>query len=638
MPQINFSNLDFDQIKSNIKDYLRADSNFTDFDYEGSNLSTLIDILAYNTYLNSFNANMIANEVFIDSATLRENVVSLARNIGYIPRSVAAAKAEISFRVDTSSYFVPPSTITLKKGPVVTSTNFGSESYVFCTTEDVTIPVKSNIASFENVAIYEGTFITQTFTVNNSQYNQRYILNNGGIDTSTIKVTVANSLTDPSSNTYNLVDTITNVSSSSKIFLLQEIEDERYEILFGDGVFGKKLENGNIITVTYVVTSGKAANGISVFNFSGKLIDNNGQTVSIGIANVITNSSSAGGDDIESTNSIRKYAPRIYSSQNRAVTASDYETLVAKIFPETDAVTAFGGEDLTPPQYGKVFLAIKPRGYNYISDISKRKIIKDLKKYSVAGILPEIIDLKYLFVELTSSVYYNSNLTKSVEDLKTNVISSLTTFANSSDVNRFGSRLKYSKLLKIIDEVDIAITSNITKIKMRRDLRPAIGVFSDYEICFGNPFHLKYDASGQKTSFNIKSTAFQVNGIAGDIYLSDIPEQNGLTGSIFLFRKTSDFGYEIVKNNAGKVDYSKGEIILNALNIVGTELKSPESIIEIEAIPDSNDVIGLQDLFLQIDVNSFNINLIPDTISSESDTSGYSYIRTSSYSNGTISR
>ncbi|NBV27982.1 baseplate wedge protein [bacterium] len=638
MPQINFSNLDFDQIKSNIKDYLRADSNFTDFDYEGSNLSTLIDILAYNTYLNSFNANMIANEVFIDSATLRENVVSLARNIGYIPRSIAAAKAEISFRVDTSSYFVPPSTITLKKGPVVTSTNFGSESYVFCTTEDVTIPVKNNIASFENIPIYEGTFITQTFTVNNSQYNQRYILNNGGIDTSTIKVTVANSLTDPSSNTYNLVDTITKVSSSSKIFLLQEIEDERYEILFGDGVFGKKLENRNIITVTYVVTSGKAANGISVFNFSGKLVDNNGQTISIGIANVITNSSSAGGDNIESTNSIRKYAPRIYSSQNRAVTASDYETLVAKIFPETDAVTAFGGEDLTPPQYGKVFLAIKPRGYNYISDISKRKIIKDLKKYSVAGILPEIIDLKYLFVEVTSSVYYNSNLTKSIEDLKTNVISSLTTFANSSDVNRFGSRLKYSKLLKIIDEVDIAITSNITKIKMRRDLRPAIGVFSDYEICFGNPFHLKYDASGQKTSFNIKSTGFQVNGIAGDIYLSDIPEQNGLTGSIFLFRKTSDFGYEIVKNNAGKVDYSKGEIILNALNIVGTELKTPESIIEIESIPDSNDVIGLQDLFLQIDVNSFNINLIPDTISSESDTSGYSYTRTSSYSNGTISR
>jgi len=638
MPQINFSNLDFDQIKSNIKDYLRADSNFTDFDYEGSNLSTLIDILAYNTYLNSFNANMIANEVFIDSATLRENVVSLARNIGYIPRSIAAAKAEISFRVDTSSYFVPPSTITLKKGPVVTSTNFGSESYVFCTTEDVTIPVKNNIASFENIPIYEGTFITQTFTVNNSQYNQRYILNNSGIDTSTIKVTVANSLTDPSSNTYNLVDTITKVSSSSKIFLLQEIEDERYEILFGDGVFGKKLENRNIITVTYVVTSGKAANGISVFNFSGKLVDNNGQTISIGIANVITNSSSAGGDNIESTNSIRKYAPRIYSSQNRAVTASDYETLVAKIFPETDAVTAFGGEDLTPPQYGKVFLAIKPRGYNYISDISKRKIIKDLKKYSVAGILPEIIDLKYLFVEVTSSVYYNSNLTKSIEDLKTNVISSLTTFANSSDVNRFGSRLKYSKLLKIIDEVDIAITSNITKIKMRRDLRPAIGVFSDYEICFGNPFHLKYDASGQKTSFNIKSTGFQVNGIAGDIYLSDIPEQNGLTGSIFLFRKTSDFGYEIVKNNAGKVDYSKGEIILNALNIVGTELKTPESIIEIESIPDSNDVIGLQDLFLQIDVNSFNINLIPDTISSESDTSGYSYTRTSSYSNGTISR
>jgi hypothetical protein len=638
MPQINFSNLDFDQIKSTIKDYLRADSNFTDFDYEGSNLSTLIDILAYNTYLNSFNANMIANEVFIDSATLRENVVSLARNIGYIPRSISAAKANISFIVDITPYSVPPLTLTLKKGICAISNAFGLESYSFCIPEDITIPVKNNIGSFENVEIYEGTLITQTFTVNTSQYNQRFILNTSGIDTSTLRVSVQNSSGDITSNSYNLIDNIGSIDKNSRIFLLQEIEDQRYELIFGDGNFGKKLDNGNVITVTYIVTKGKSANGISLFNFAGKIIDNNGNTISLGISNLTTLNGSLGGDDIESISSIRNYAPRTFAAQNRAVTASDYETIIPKIFPEAEAVSVFGGEDLDPPQYGKVLITIKPRNYNYISDITKRKIISEIKKYSVAGIIPQIIDLKYVFVEIKSSVYYNANLTNSVSDLKTKIISTLTSFARSSDLNKFGSRLKYSKLLKVIDDVDPSITSNITTIKMRRDLRAALNSFADYEICFGNPFHLKYDKSGKKTPFNIKSTSFKVSGINGDVYLSDYPDQGGTKGTLFLFKKTSDNDYEIVRNNIGIVDYSKGEIILNILNIVDTEIKIPENIIQIEAIPESNDVIGLQDLFLQIDIDSLNIDMISDTISSGSDTSGYSYIRTTSFSNGPISR
>jgi hypothetical protein len=638
MPQINFSNLDFDQIKSTIKDYLRADSNFTDFDYEGSNLSTLIDILAYNTYLNSFNANMIANEVFIDSATLRENVVSLARNIGYIPRSKAAAKATISFLVDTSGYSVPPLTLTLKAGICAVTNSFGTESYVFSVPEDITVPVRDSSAFFDNIVIYEGNFINQTFTVNSSLYNQRYILNNSNIDTTTLRVRVRNNSTDTVSNTYSLVDNIGNVSPTSQIFLLQEIEDQQYELIFGDGTFGRKLQNGNIINASYIVTSGKAANGISLFTFSGKIVDNNNQTISFGISNITTISSSSGGNDIEDISSIKNYAPRTYASQNRAVTASDYETIVSKIFPESEAVTVFGGEDLSPPQYGKVYIAIKPRNYNYISDITKRKIISDLKKYSVAGIVPEILDLKYLFVEIDSSVYYNSNLVTSVDVIKTKIISALTSYARSNEVNQFGSRIKYSKLLKIIDEVDPAITSNITKLKMRRDLRAAINTFADYEICFGNPFHLKYDKTGNRTPFNIKSTAFKVKGIPGDVYLSDYPNQDGSMGTMFLFSKTSDNDYTIVRNNVGKIDYSKGEIILNVLNILDTEIKSPSNIIEIEAIPESNDVIGLQDLFLQIDINKLNVTMVSDTISSGADTSGYSYTRTSSFSNGPISR
>jgi len=639
MPQINFSNLDFDQIKVSIKDYLRANSDFTDFDYEGSNLSTLIDILAYNTYLNSFNANMIANEVFIDSATLRENVVSLARNIGYVPRSKTSAKAFVSFVVDTSGATIQPLTLTLKAGICAVSNAFGSESYSFSIPEDITIPVTNKIASFNDIQIYEGFLVTQTFTYNSSLYNQRFILNNGGIDTSTLKVKVKNSNDDSTTYNYNLVDNISNVNDTSNIFLIQEVEDQRYELLFGDGIFGKKLQNGNIITITYIVTNGKLANGVSSFSFSGRIVDNNGQTVNIGISNLATSTASTGGGDIETTSSIRNYAPRIYSTQNRAVTSSDYEALVYKIFSEAESVSAFGGEDLSPPQYGKVFITIKPKNYNYISDYTKRNIVRDLKKYSVAGIIPKIIDIKYLFVEITSSVYYNSNLVNSLDSLKTNIINSLTTYAKSSDVNNFGSRLKYSKLLKTIDDVDSGITSNITLIKMRRDLGVVLNSFADYEICFGNSFHLKYDTTGNKTPFNIKSTGFQLSGISGDLYLSDYPDlTNNEKGTIFVFRKLSDNEYQIVKRSIGTIDYVKGEIILSLLNIVSTQISNPTNIIEIEAIPESNDVIGLQDLYLQIDMNNTNITMIPDTISSGSDTSGYSYSRTSSFSNGSITR
>lgn len=387
MPQINFSSLDFDQIKTTIKDYLRANSNFTDFDFEGSNLSTLIDILAYNHYLTSFNANMIANEVFIDSATLRENIVSLARNVGYVPRSVRSSRALISLLVDTTPQSIPPLTLTLKAGVCALSNVFGGESYSFCIPEDITVPVTNNIASFDQVVLYEGSLITQTFNVNSAQYNQRFILNNSNIDTSSIRVSVANGISDQNPTSYVLINNISNIDADSKVYLIQEIEDQKYELLFGDDIFGKKLEDGNIITVTYVVTNGKSANGVSQFSFAGKIVDNNGVTVSLGISNISTLTASEGGDDIESASSIRNYAPRLFAAQNRAVTSSDYETIVPQVFPEAEAVTAFGGEDLDPPQYGKVFISIKPRNYNYISDITKRKIVNDLKKYSVVEFL-----------------------------------------------------------------------------------------------------------------------------------------------------------------------------------------------------------------------------------------------------------
>ena len=363
MALVNFTNLDFDQIRTSIRDYLRSNSNFTDYDFEGSNLSTLIDVLAYNTYISSYNANMISNEIFIDGATLRENVVSLARNIGYLPRSRTAAKASISFFVDTTNFIPEPITLTLKKGVVCTSSNtFGSESYSFVLPSDVTVPVVNGIALFEDIQIYEGTFLTTNFIVEseNPAPPQRYILDNASIDTSLISVSVKDTQSSTTSRKFAFSNSLLAVTSSSRVFFLQEVEDQRCELIFGDGVFGEKLQPLNYIEVSYIITNGENGNGVSSFIFNGRILDNNNRTITSGISQVTTNISSQGGKEIESIESIKKYAPRFYAAQNRAVTASDYETLIPKIYPETQSVSVFGGEDLDPPQYGKVFITIKP--------------------------------------------------------------------------------------------------------------------------------------------------------------------------------------------------------------------------------------------------------------------------------------
>jgi len=395
MPLINFSNLDFDQIKTTLRDYLKANSNFTDYDFEGSNLSTILDVLAYNTYITSYNANMVANEVFIDSATLRENVVALARNIGYVPRSRKSATATVDFFVDVSNVTPAPATLTLRKGPVATTSGtFSNQSFVFSILDDVTVPVFNGIASFTNIQIYEGTLLTNTFTYSARNPNQRYILPNSGIDTELITVTVRNNEQATQSVKYAFQDSLFDIDGDSKVYFLQEIEDERYEIIFGDGIFGKALEEGNFVNVNYITSNGDSANGVNQFVFSGRLtyVRNSIEyTVSSGISLLTTVLQSSGGENIESIDSIKKYAPRIYASQNRALTANDFETLIpSKIYPETEAISVFGGEELIPPQYGKVFISIKPRFGDFIPNLVKESIKTKLKKYAVAGIVPEL--------------------------------------------------------------------------------------------------------------------------------------------------------------------------------------------------------------------------------------------------------
>jgi len=637
MALVNFTDLDFDQIKTSLTDYLRENSDFTDYDFEGSNLSNIIDVLAYNTYISSYNANMISNEVFIDSATLRENVVALARNIGYTPRSRTAAKAIISFFVNTTGFTTKPVTLTLRKGIVTTSASvFGSESYSFSIPSDITVPVVDGIATFRDVVIYEGTFLTSNFTVSaaNPAPPSRYTLDNANIDTSTLEVSVRNTESSTSSKKYVFSDTLIEVTDTSRVYFLQEVEDQRYELIFGDGVFGEKLKALNYIDVSYITTNGEDGNGISSFNFNGRIVDNNNNLVSTGISILSTVSESVGGKAIESVDSVKRFAPKIYSTFNRAVTAADYEALIPKIYPEAESVSVFGGEELTPPQYGKVFITIKPFYGPFVPDSIKNNLKTQLRKYSVAGIITEIQDLKYLYVEVDVNAYYNPSLAPDANAVQTIVANNINSYADSSDMNKYGAKFKYSKFQGIIDNSNDSITSNITKVEIRRDMKPKLNQVAEYELCFGNPFYIKsYDG------YNIKSSGFNIFGVADTVYLSDIPKADGRTGSLFFFRLQAANSPIVVSNNVGTIDYERAEILLKPINITGTAKKVLDvPIIEVSACPNSNDVIGLQDLYLQLDVKNSTIDMISDSITSGENSAGNMYTATSSYTNGNITR
>ena len=630
MSLVNVASLDFAEIKESIKSYLRADGSFTDYDFEGSNFSILLDTLAYNTYISSYNANMLTNEVFLDGATLRENVVSLARNLGYIPRSVTASRGVISFFLDLTSFATSPVSVTLRKGIVATSAvNFGGTNYIYSIPEDITVPVSSQQAVFTNVEIFEGAYVQNTFTVDSNNKNQRFILQNPRIDTKLIRVEVRESRNSNIRRTYKLADNLTNVKSTDDVFFLNEISDSRYELLFGDGSFGSKLQNNNYIVVNYVVTNGERANGINKFNFTGRFFDNNGSPLKVTSPLVETMEASAYGAPIESVQSIKKLAPRVYASQNRAVTASDYEALIPLIYPEAESVSVFGGEELTPPKYGKVFITVKPQNGSYLPAIVKDNIKTLLRKYAVAGIIPEFIDLKYLYIEYNTNVYYNQNQ-GNADFVRDQVTKNIEKYASSDELNRYGSRFRYSKFLKLIDDTSSAITSNITTINIRRDNKIVTGVFSEYEICFGNQIHIK-----NQSGYNFKTSGVQIEGITGTVYFSDTPNADGSTGNVFMFKLNAKNQPVIVRQNVGSIDYVRGEIKLSALNFTNTsKVKFGDNIMEVSVIPKSNDIIGLQDLYLQLDTTSSSVKMVSDTITSGIDLSGSQYIVTSSYLNG----
>ena len=635
MPFTKYTNLDFDQIKTSIKDYLRANSNFTDFDFEGSNFSVLIDTLAYNTYISSFNSNMIVNESFLDSATLRENVVSLARNIGYVPRSRTSARARISFTVQRPSGD-SSSQVTLQRGLVCTGSS-ANTSYVFSIPEDITRKFVSGVATFNNIEIYEGTYLTKQFLYDGS-LDQKFILDNSFVDTSSLKVYIKKENDTGLGIEYSLVDNIVDVTSSSQIYLIQEIQDEKYQLLFGDGLIGKKLgtdqnSDGNIITANYIVSNGAEGNGVSNFSLAGSFLTTENNNVNPSDITVTTNQASQNGSEIESIDSVRYYAPKIYSAQSRAVTGRDYEAIIKSIYPDTESVAVVGGEEMDPPQFGTVNISIKPKNGTFVSDFNKSRILSQLKQYTVSGINQKITDLKILYVEIDSAVYYDFSRTSTVETLRTKVTDTLQTYANSLEINKFGGRFRYSKIQQIIDNTNTAITSNITKVRIRRDLKAVINQFAQYELCYGNQFHVK---SG---GFNIKSTGFRIATDPDVVYLTDIPNPDGRTGILSIVKPLNSESTRVVVKSAGTIDYVKGEINISTIKITSTERAN--NIIEIQAFPESNDVVGLKDLYLNFNISASSINMVKDVIASGDEISGTVFTRdyfTSSYLNGNLIR
>ena len=647
MPFTQFTNLDFDEIKVQIKDFLRSNSNFTDFDFEGSNFSVIIDTLAYNTYINAFNANLVANESFLDSATIRENVVSLARNIGYVPRSKTAATATINIG-DVNLGATNDSTpkfLTLRTGLVCVG-SVANTTYRFSIPEEITSSRVRDIGGtsfaqfLDPITVHEGTVLQRVYRVDNTK-EQRYIIDSPNIDSSTLRVYVKGPTDIGLGRKYSMVDNILNIDKNSEIYLAQEVQDEKYEIMFGDGLFGRKLESGTIITAKYLVTDGEDGNGPSQFSFQGSFTKSDG-TLFTPSDNVVSNyhSNASNGAEVEDVSSIKYFAPRLYSAQYRAVTPRDYEAIIQTIFPATESVAVVGGEELDPPQFGKVQISIKPKNGTFVSDFDKSQIKNRLKNYAIAGINSEIVDLKILYVEIESNVYYNTAQIASSDALKTEIVSALNDYANNVEINKFGGRFKYSKLNTLIDRVDNGITSNITKVIVRRDLKALLNQFAQYELCFGNRFYIN------PAGYNIKSTGFTINGFSQIAYITDVPNKTisgnldgSLKGTLSVVTKNNQGQQVVLIKDAGIVDYKKGEVILNTINITSTV--SENNIIEIQAFPESNDVVGLKDLYLSFDVSNSTINTVKDVIASGEDVSGVVFTRdyyTSSYSNGDLER
>ena len=600
MPYTQVANLDFDQIKTSLKDYLRSNSDFTDYDFEGSALANMIDVLAYNTYYSAFNANMVVNEMFIDSASLRDNVVSLAKQLGYRPKSKTASTAYLSFSV-TYANPTNDTELSLLAGSGFLS-SWDNILYQFVTARDTKAQVVNGVATFTNIPIKEGSLITNTYTYNSALKSQRFIIDNPGVDTSTLVVKVYPSASATIFKEYTLADNILEAKPTSEVYFLDEVAEQRYELIFGDGVMGKQVADSSKIEVSYLVTAGADANGAKSFTFSGNLLNQN-QVVPSNFSTAIDTSSvvvASGGADIESVDKIKFQAPKMFAAQDRAVTADDYGTIVRNLYPAVSDIIVFGGEENDPPEYGKVFIAIKPTDAAALTSVTKEEIRKKLSDYRVASITPQLIDPSILYVEVDSKIYYDSAKTElsqtSIRDL---AISEFTKYINTSKTEKFKGKFRHSKAVAVIDNAERAINSNLTAVTMRKDFPAQINTTTFYEVCYQNAFLDDDDPV-------VSSTGFVVTEYPNyTVYLED------RKGKIVLYRLDSVTGEKVLlDDNIGTADYTKGEIKLYDVTIIKGTFS--DNRIELRVKPLVNDVTALREVYLDVDVAKSSFVAYPE--------------------------
>jgi hypothetical protein len=601
MPYTQLNNLDFVDIKTALKDYMRAETDFTDYDFEGSALSQLLDVLAYNTYYTAFNTNMVVNELFLDSASLRDNVVSLAKQLGYTPKSITAAKSNLSFNVNIPNN--APDSVTLKKGSGFL-TNLDETSYQFVATKDYRAEVANGVAVFEDVELVEGTLLNTITTYNSAVKGQRFLIENSNVDINTLTIRIFDNSNSSVSTEFKKADNILDptIDSNSRIYFVNEIEDENYEVIFGDGILGQKLENGNIIEMSYVITHGKDVNGAKAFTFGGVLTDGTiNINVPYSVKNITTLQKAYGGEDIESVAKIKYLAPKFFSSQNRAVTSSDYEVIARNVYPAISDIIVFGGEEQVPPDYGKVFLSIKPSDASFLSAFTKKQIQDDLKKYSVGSVRPVLVDPSILYVEMDSKISFDGTLTELLpQQIASNGAKAILEYLKTSQTEKFNGKFRYSKFISVIDESDRAIKSNLTSITLRKDFYAQLNSSSFYEICYQNAFEIECDEPV------VSSTGFITLEYPNyTTYLED------RSGKIVLYRLDSVTGEKIVLNDSlGDVDYAKGEIMLYDLTIIQGSFS--DNRIELRVKPASNDVTVLREVYLDVDVANSKFTAIKE--------------------------
>ena len=605
------SDFDFDNVKANLKTFLQNQPEFSDYNFEGSGFAVLLDTLAYNTHYLGFNANMFVNESYLDSADIRKNIVSLAKAIGYTPSSVRAPMAEIDILVNNAS----GSSILMNKGTTFTTTVDGT-GYNFLTNEDITITPLNGVYKFSNVKLYEGTLVTFKYTVDSSDSDQRFMIRNIDADTSTLKVTIQNSVSDSTLNTYTLATGLRNLNNTSKIYFLQETDTGKFEVYFGDGVIGNKLEDGNIVILEYIVTNQEEANGASKFELGSSIGAFSNVTIT-------TKSNAQGGSDEEEKESIRFNAPLQYTAQDRAVTATDYETIVRSIYPNALSVSAWGGEDDETPVYGVVKISIKAASGSTLTEATKASIVKDLIPYNVAAVRPEIIDPEITSILLTTTAKYDKKGTsKSDDTLKSEIITAITNY-NSSTLQKFDGVFRFSKLTGLIDDVDTSILSNITTIKMRKNFTPTISSSTKYDIYFRNSIWDPHDSHPSV----LTSTGFKVSGSNNEMFLDD--DSKGNVRRYYLVSGVTTYA----NSTQGTIDYETGQVTLNSLNVASIlYIRGVVSnVIELTATPKSNDIVPVRNQVVEIDVSNSNITVEEDTFVGGSSEAGVGYTTTTSH-------